>query len=396
VLTGAASALLALGLLGFPGAAADAADADPATHVERAGSHPLTVTMTAENDGHAASLLDPAHPVWAHLAPTGAVTDVTTTVHLDGTAIHEWVAHLDTPDAFQGVTPVDCRGDEEAPPRDVSCHFAVQAASGVNRLQFHFSADHGQVDVETDGAITGGQFDWDAGWQVLDATGRWSATTREQPVLLPATMTSALRYVVTNTGDIPFRVTNGCDHRVIAARAELVCLERGVRSVQSLARVYHELLTLRDAVGATAEPDILASIRSFAGVFALESSSVTVGQNVVVNASGLPRDQPFVLQYRLGGEWVRVGTTIRRAGSAQFTFPLPTVPLGTTQLEIVHNGLAIARLPVEVSRTPRRPDDPPPAWLVPAAVIASACAVVIAVLLIVGARRRRRRRTVPA
>lgn len=388
MLTGAAAALLTLGLLVAGGGAADAVK-----HAEPADSQPVTVSMTAENNGRAASLLDPAHPVWAHLAPTGAVTDVTARVELDGTPIHEWVAHLDTPDAFQGVTPVDCRGDEEAPPREVSCHFAVQAASGINRLRFHFSADHGRVDVEADGTITGGQFDWDAGWQVLDATGRWSAITREQPVLLPATMTSALRYVVTNTGDIPFRVTNGCEHRVVAARARLVCLERGVRSVQSLARDYHELLKLKDAVGATAEPDILASIRSFAGVFGLESSSVIAGQNLVVTASGLPRDQPFALQYRLGGEPVLVGTTTRRAGSAQFTFPVPTVQPGTVQLDVIHNGLAIARLPVEVTRTPRHANGPLPAWLLPAAIVGGLLLMTSAVLVLIARRRRRQRRS---
>jgi len=392
VLTGAA-ALLTLGLLGLvglPGGAA--ASAAAAMRAEPAASHPVTVSMTAQNNGRAASLLDPAHPVWAHLAPTGAVTDVTARVELDGTPIHEWVAHLDTPDAFQGVTPVDCRGDEEAPPREVTCHFAVQAASGVNRLQFHFSADHGRVDVEADGTIRGGQFDWDAGWQVLDATGHWSAITREQPVLLPATMTSALRYVVTNTGDIPFRVTNGCEHRVIAARAQLVCLERGVRSVQSLARVYHELLRLKDAVGATAEPDILVSIRSFAGVFGLESSSVVAGQNLVVSASGLPRDQPFALQYRLGGEFVRVGTTTRHAASVEFSFAVPTVPPGTVQLDVIHNGLAIARLPVEVTRTPRPAEDLPPAWL-PAAAVGGVLVVASAALVVIARRRRRQRRS---
>jgi hypothetical protein len=348
--------------------------------------------MTAENDGHAASLLDHAHPVWAHLAPTGAVTDVTATVDLGGTPIHAWVAHLDTPDAFQGVTPVDCEGDEEAPPQQVSCHFAVQAASGVNRLQFRFTADNGRVDVEADRAITGGQFDWDAGWEVLDATGHWSAITRQQPVLLPATLTSALRYVVTNTGGIPFRVSNGCDHRMIAARGELTCLVRGVRSVQSLARVYHELLRLKDAVGATAEPDILASIRSFAGVFSLESPSAIVGEDVVVNASGLPRDAPFALQYRLDGEAVLVGTTVRRPGSTQFTFALPAVSPGAVQVDVVHNGLAIASLPVDVTRTPRHPDDPPPAWLVPVTAVGGVFLVGSAVLVLLGLRRRRRRR----
>jgi hypothetical protein len=393
VLTGAAASLLALGqlaLLGFSGGGAPPLD--------QAASPPsaVTVSMTAVNDGHAVSLLDPAHPVWAHLAPTGAVTDVTATVNLEGSPIHQWDAHLDAPDAFQGIAPVDCRGDEEAPPHQVSCHFKVQVASGVNRLLFHFSADHGKVDVEAEGSLMGGQFDWDAGWEVLDATGHWSAITRQQPVLLPATLTSALRYVVTNTGDIPFRVTNGCDHRVIPAGAELVCLERGVRSVQSLARVYHELVKVKDAVGATAEPDILASIRSFAGVFDLETPSVTVGQDVVVTASGLPRDAPFALQYRLDGESVLVGTTTRRPGSARFSFALPAMPPGTVHLTVIHNGLAIASLPVEVTVVPRAAPDPPPAWLLPAVVVASVVAVAGGVLLVLGVRRHRRRRSLAA
>jgi hypothetical protein len=227
---------------------------------------------------------------------------------------------------------------------------------------------------------------------VLDATGHWSAITRQQPVLLPATLTSALRYVVTNTGDIPFRVSNGCDHRMIAASGELTCLVRGVRSVQSLARVYHELLRLEDAVGATAEPDILASIRSFAGVFSLESPSAIVGEDVVVNASGLPRDAPFALQYRLDGEAVLVGTTVRRPGSTQFTFALPAVSPGAVQVDVVHNGLAIASLPVDVTRTPRHPDDPPPAWLVPVTAVGGVFLVGSAVLVLLGLRRRRRRR----
>jgi len=268
VLTRVAALLLAAGL-GVPmvGAFPMPADAAPGgpPQPDLPGGSAISVSMTTQNDGHAVSLLDPAHPAWAHLAPTGAVARVTATVDLRGTAIHQWVAHLDAPDAFQGITPADCRGEEEAPPQQVSCTFAVQAASGVNRLRFRFTADHGAVNAQADGTITGGQFDWDAGWQVLDAAGHWSAVAGRQTVSLPATLTSALRYVVTNTGDIPFRATNSCDDRLVTAHTRLVCVERGMRPAQSLARDYHEQLRLVDVVGATAEPDIEASIRSVAG-----------------------------------------------------------------------------------------------------------------------------------
>ena len=39
----------------------------------------ISITMTTVNDGRAVSLLDPGHPVWAHLAATGAAVDVTVT-----------------------------------------------------------------------------------------------------------------------------------------------------------------------------------------------------------------------------------------------------------------------------------------------------------------------------
>jgi hypothetical protein len=316
---------------------------------------------------------------------------VTATVELNGTAIHQWTAHLDTPDAFQGVTPADCRGDEEAPPQQVSCDFAVQAASGVNRLEFHFSADHGRVVVDAEATIMGGQFDWDAGWEVLDATGEWSAITRAQTIALPATMSSALRYVVTNTGDIPFRATNSCDHRLIEAHAQLVCLVRGVRPAQSLTRDYAEHLRLVDVVGATAEPELEASIRSFAGVFGLAAASVAVGQQVVVTANGLPAGRSFGLQFRIDDESVLVGATTSRTGHSRLAFALPSTSPGTAHLQVIHDGLTIASLPFDVTRVPRSADPAPPVW--PWLLLLVPAAGVIVLFAVRSSRRRRRAAT---
>jgi len=350
----------------------------------------ISVSMTTRNDGRAVSLLDPAHPAWAHLAPTGAVAEVTATVDLRGTSIHQWVAHLDAPDAFQGITPADCRGDEEAPPQQVSCRFSVQAASGVNRLLFHFSADHDRVTADAEGTIVGGQFDWDAGWQVLDATGRWSAISQAGTISLPATLPSALRYVVTNTGDIPFRATNSCDERLVPAHAQLVCLERGVRPAQSLARDYQERLRLVDVVGATAEPDLQVSIRSFSGIFSLAAPSVTVGQRVEVSADGLPRDESFALQFRIDDEPLLVGTSTSSGGRARLSFPLPSTSPGTAHLEVIHDGLTIASLPFDVTRLPRKADAAPALWPWLAVAIA-VIGVAVAVILLRALRSRRRR-----
>lgn len=365
MLTRVVTLLLALGaaLLPTTTAAAGTTSVAGPPEPDLPSGLPISVDMTTHNDGRAVSLLEPRHPAWAHLAPSGEVAVVTATVELHGNVIHQWVAHLDTPDAFQGVTPPDCGAYEEAPPHEVTCDFPVQAVSGVNRLEFHFVADGGRVNVEVNGAITGGAFDWDAGWEVLDATGQWSAISRDQTVALPATLSSALRYVVTNTGDIPFRAMNGCHDRLVPAHVRLICAVRGVRPVQSLAGRYHQRLHLVDVVGATAQADIQSAIQSFAGVFSLAAPSVTVGQPVVVRASGLPRDTPFALQVRIDDEPIRVSTSISHTGTAQLSFPLPSSSPGTAHVDVTHDGLTIARLPFEVTLVPRQADAPAPLWL---------------------------------
>ena len=358
MLTGVVALLLAL----LPGAVAAAGPVpagppqpDPQTGPE------LSVTMTVVNDGHPVSLLDQTHPGWAHTG-TGVAEKVTVTVHLAGTSVHQWQSHLEAPDAFQGLALQDCRGDEEAPPEEISCVFPVSAATGPNLLHFAFTADDGRVVADADGYLMGGGLGWRAGWEVLDATGQWSEIARDQVIELPATLQSALRYVVINSGSMPFRVTNGCDDKELTVGAQLICPVRGVRPVQSLAGVYQQRLRLEDAVGGTAEADLDTTIHAFTGIFALDRTSVVVGQDVKVRSSGLPGGSDFLLQYRLDQEPVLVGTTTTRGGNALLTFPLPGTSPGTVHVQIEHDGLTVASLPVDVTLVPRKPDAAAPGW----------------------------------
>lgn len=357
MLTGVLALLLALipGAGGVVGsAAAGPSQPDPST-----GSGP-SVTMTVINDGHPVSLRDQAHPGWAHTG-IGDVEKVTVTVHLAGASVHQWRSHLEAPDAFQALVLQDCRGDEQAPPEEVSCVFPVSAAPGLNQLHFTFTADDGRVEADAVGWLMGGEIGWSAGWEVLDATSQWSAISRDQGIELPATLLSALRYVVINTGGMPFRVINGCDGKELGAGAQLICPVRGVRPVQSLAGTYRQLLRLDDAVGGTAEADLDTTIHAFAGIFSINRTSVVVGQSVKVRSSGLPAGSDFPLEYRLDQEPVLVGTTTTRGGSSLLTFPVPAISPGTAHVQIEHDGLTIASLPVDVTLVPRA-DVAAPAW----------------------------------
>jgi hypothetical protein len=379
VLTGVVAVLLAIGGAVLPVSGPPQPDLPT--------SSGLSVTMTAVNDGHPVSLLDQANPGWAHPG-LGNTEKVTVTVHLAGALVHHWRSHLDAPDAFQGLELQDCHGDEQAPPSEVSCVFDVSVTAGLNHLQFRFSADDDDVVASASGYLMGGSVGWNAGWEMLDATGQWSAISHDEVIALPATLPSALRYVVINSGQVPFRVIDGCGHQVLLAGAQLVCLVHGVRTVQSLAGEYRQPLNFVDVAGQAGGVELRTTIRAFTGSFSLDRSSVVVGQDLSVRSTGLPRGDDFALEYRLDQEPVLVGTTTTHSGTALLTFPLPGTSPGTVHVQVEHNGLTVASLPVDVTLVPRKVDAAPPVWpwlllLVPLAGLI--------VLLTLRSRRRRRR-----
>jgi hypothetical protein len=347
------------------------------------------IRMTAVNWGHPSSLLDAAHPVWSHLAPLAGTTDITATIELQGRLVHGWVAHLDAPDAYGGVRPDDCSGSEEAAPTELSCVFQVPVSSGSNPLTVTFSAD-GNVIGDARGAIRGGELSWDAGYEILDATGHWVAIARDHAASLPATARTAIRQVVTNTGTIPMRLDESgdpasCDTRILAPGDRVVCPLRGVRPAQSLAGDLRRELRVVDAVGAIAEFEIRGGLSTFAGTFALSRSSAVAGQPLVVRAHGLPTDQAFAVQYRLDDQATPLGTSITRTGTLEYGFVVPASSPGTVRLNIVHDGITVASLPFRVTRVPVPPDAASAPWgLVAIPLLA------LVGLLVVGRVRRRR------
>ena len=380
VLTAALVTLLATGVSPVPDV--PAAEAPP-------------IRMTTVNWGAPVSLLDPAHPGWSHLAPLAGTTDVTASIELHGLLVHDWVAHLDAPDAYGGLRPGDCSGSEEAAPAELSCVFQVPVSSGSNPLTVTFSAD-GQVIGDARGAIRGGELSWDGGYEILDATGHWVTIARDHAVSMPATSRTAIRQVVTNTGTIPMRLAEtgdaaSCDTtRILAPGDHVVCPLRGVRPAQSLAGDLRRELRVVDAVGAIAEFEIRGGLSTFAGTFALSRSTAVAGQPMVLRARGLPADQAFAVQYRLDDQATLLGTSITRTGSLEYGFVVPASSPGTVRLNIVHDGITVASLPFQVTRVPVPPDAASAPW----GIVAIPLGVLVG--LFVAWRVRRRRRTATA
>ncbi len=326
-----------------------------------AGQAP-TVTMTTVNWGAPVSLLDPTQHAWAHPAGSGAAADVEVTVALNGLSVSHWIMELTAPDSFQEPTTQRCEGREWISPHELTCHFAVAASSGINPVRLVVSADGNTIATSDSGILWGGSLDWDAGYEVLDATGAWVAVPHHQAITLLATSQSALRFVVLNTGTIPLRLTNGCDSRTVIEGAEVMCRLRGVRTAQSLAGEYTTHLRLEDAVGGGASFDIRTGIRTFAGGFSLTASRVALGQVIAVSGSGLPTDDAFAMQFRVDDQPLVLGTSTTRSGSTHLSFPLSNAALGAAHLNVVHEGLTIASLPFVVTKTADPPDAAPNPW----------------------------------
>jgi hypothetical protein len=378
--------VLALGLAALFSALAGGALVATVPDLPTAPAPPISLTTV--NWGHPVSLLNPENPAWSHLAPLAGPTEVTATFALRGVHVHDWVAHAEAPGAYGGVQPEDCSGSEDAAPVELSCVFEVPVSSGVNELTVTFSAD-GQVLGRADGFIRGGELNWDAGYELLDASGKWTAIDRHRAASLPATLPTAERIVITNTGTIPMRVVSApCSTRVLAPHARLSCPVRGVRPAQSLAGDLRRQLRVADAVGGIAEFEIRGSLTTFSGSFSLSRASAVVGQPIVVHAHGLPADQPFDVQYRLNQQADPLGTSITRTGTLRYGFVVPRSRPGTLHLDVVHDGVTIASLPFEVTRVPTVDAAASPGGLVaiPLGILAGVLAGVFVALRI---RRRR-------
>jgi hypothetical protein len=383
VLTAALAALLTAGTVPVPDV--------PAT------SSPA-ITLTVANWGHPVSLLDAAHPGWAHLAPLAGPTEVTATIQLNGVPVHRWVARLTSGTAYGGVQPEECRGAEEVAPSELTCVFEVAVSRGVNPLMVSFFGDDRAIG-DAEGAISGGDLQWDAGFEILDATGRWTAIAHDHAALLPSAASTAVRVVVANTGTIPMRLEPvgsvgnevACSRRTLQPHERLDCPWRGVRPARSLEGDFRRELRVVDAVGSIGEYEVRGGLTTFEGTFSLGASSATVGGQVVVTAAGLPTGDPFALQFRLDDEAVFLATSITRTGHLRLSFPLPSTSIGSARINVVHDGITIASLPFDVTLVPRKVDAAPPVWpwlllLVP----------IVGLIVLLGLRTRRRRRRAAA
>jgi hypothetical protein len=215
------------------------------------GEHGGTgIRITVENWGTERDVSAPGSAVYAHPAAGGTTTRVTVTVTPDPGGLHGFYGRLTAPEAWGGEFRGYC-GDEfhriESP---VICGFDVPMSGGLNHLIFDLqSASFAGIRTQT-GVVRAGALDMVPVLEARQADGSWQPVPAGGTLALPGERTSALRYRILNTGDLPFRAPESCQaDGTVWPGQQLLCSVRGPRPVFALAGEYAIPVRLEDPVG---------------------------------------------------------------------------------------------------------------------------------------------------
>ena len=249
------SALLILGLVVPLAANADlppvpAPTPDPSVTAAVGPGGDEGVGMTIVNWGKPVSILDAKNKAWAHLSANAAPVDVTVEVRPRDGAPTGYDITFSTPDAFEGPAVQYC-SDHSRQRRDlISCTFEVPISGGANRIDVEYGSDIG--DLEAHGIVYGGDLRVVAKVQVLDKSGQWIDMPDGGGYYTPGERTTGIRYLLVNSGAIPFRIIHGCTAKSIGPKSSVSCLLRGPRPMFALAGQYRALIELDDPAAGVA------------------------------------------------------------------------------------------------------------------------------------------------
>lgn len=208
-----------------------------------------TVRLSVENWGEETDLSTSAH-AYARLGADGPATHITVTIEPPSSGMHGYYGRLTAPDAFGGEVIRYCGEEYMRIDSWVRCGFDIPISSGVNHLTFDLQSASWEGIVSKEGTIYGGRV---GVVSVLEASlpyGNWALVPSDGALQLRGEQTSALRYRIMNTGDLPFRVPDSCQpNGTVWPYQQLLCAVRSPRPVYALAGDYALPIDLLDPVG---------------------------------------------------------------------------------------------------------------------------------------------------
>lgn len=209
-----------------------------------------TIEVSIENWGQAVDLSTPGVVAWAHLGANGPTTHVTVRIEPGDGGLHGYYGRLTAPDAFGGPQVSYCGDEYHRIESFVICGFDVPMTRGVNHLTFDLQSASFDGIQSQEGLVMGASLAMIPVLEVRQEDGSWRTVPSGGEIELPGTQTSAVRYRIMNTGDIPFRAPGACQAGgTVWPYQQLLCPLRTPRPVFALAGQYEVPIRLEDPVG---------------------------------------------------------------------------------------------------------------------------------------------------
>jgi hypothetical protein len=215
------------------------------------GEHGGTsIHLSIENWGEDVDLSTPGVAAWAHLGANGPTTHVTVRIEPGANGLQGFYGRLTAPDAFGGPMVAYCGDEWHLIESYVLCQFDVPMTRGLNHLTFDLQSASFEGMQSQSGIVIGARLEMVPVLEVRNGDGSWSTVPSGGRIELQGAQTSALRYRIMNTGDIPFRAPGACqDGGTVWPYQQLLCTLRSPRPVYALAGEYRVPIELVDPVG---------------------------------------------------------------------------------------------------------------------------------------------------
>jgi hypothetical protein len=218
------------------------------------GEHGGTaIHLSIENWGEPVDLSTPGAAAWAHLGANGPTTHVTVRIEPGPNGLHGFYGRLTAPDAFGGPKVYYCGDEWHQIESFVLCGFDVPMTRGLNHLEFDLQSGSFEGIQTQVGIVIGASLDMTPVLEARVSDGSWDVVPSGGTVEVPGALSSALRYRIMNTGDIPFRVPGACQEGgTVWPYQQLLCTLRTPRPGYSLAGDYQVPIRLEDPAGGIA------------------------------------------------------------------------------------------------------------------------------------------------
>lgn len=221
-----------------------------------------SIRMTILNWGEEVDLAGPgaAYAVAGADAPT---THVRVDITPPSSGLHGYYGRLTAPDAAGGEVKLYCGVEYMRVDSVQRCAFDVPMSAGVNRLIFDLQSASIDGIVRQEGTIVGGHVGQVSVLEAALPYRNWALVPPADVLTIRGENTSALRYRIMNTGDLPFRAPDSCQPGgTVWPYQQLLCPLRASGPVYALAGDYAVPVSLQDPSGAVTPVTIEGHLRA--------------------------------------------------------------------------------------------------------------------------------------